>query len=226
MERNAFVTAAVVAFAHRAIEERDTEALARAAVAQVAAILPADETELLTIDRLSRRFRLAASVPPRAGDDDTFPIDDDSLAAEAYESRGVVARALEVPGDRRHVERGLRFGVAGITATSESVCVLSAFARERPFGAEESAALEMIGVLYGAAAARCETEERLADRERRLRLILEQLPAIVSTLDRELVFTSIQGAGLAELPADAPLRVGLTLAEVVGSSTGPAHAAM
>src|SRR5205823_1806155 len=68
----------------------------------------------------------------------------------------------------------------------------------------------------GLAAERTELFVASADGQSRLRLILDQIPAIVSTLDTNLVFTSAQGAGMAAVPSDAAAMVGCTLAEVVG----------
>jgi PAS domain S-box-containing protein len=59
-------------------------------------------------------------------------------------------------------------------------------------------------------------EERLAERESQFRLMLEQLPAIVTTFDTGGVFTSSQGAGLAALGLNAGAYVGQRLADVVG----------
>jgi PAS domain S-box-containing protein len=59
-------------------------------------------------------------------------------------------------------------------------------------------------------------EERVAARESELRMMLEQIPAIVSTYDRHGVFTSTQGAGLAALGLGAGAFVGRRLADVVG----------
>ena len=64
-------------------------------------------------------------------------------------------------------------------------------------------------------------EERLAQRENELRLVLEQLPAIVSTFDHHGVFTSTQGAGLRELGLEAGAFVGQRLADVVGGEDMP-----
>src|SRR4051812_26058980 len=64
------------------------------------------------------------------------------------------------------------------------------------------------------------TAERAGmDAARRLRFITEQLPAILWTTDRDLIFTSAMGAGLTALgrtPADV---VGTRLADFVGSSS-------
>jgi len=67
-------------------------------------------------------------------------------------------------------------------------------------------------------------EERLAEREAQLRLMLEQLPAILSTYDHDLVFTSAQGSGLRTLGVDASTFVGRTIAEVVGEDAPPVAA--
>jgi PAS domain S-box-containing protein len=69
-------------------------------------------------------------------------------------------------------------------------------------------------------------EERLADRETQLRLMLDQLPAIVSTYDRDLVFTSAQGAGLRVLGLNADAFVGRTISEVVGDDDAPTVTAL
>lgn len=70
-------------------------------------------------------------------------------------------------------------------------------------------------VLYDVSERR-EEEERLAERKSQFRLMLEQLPAIVSTYDQHGVFTSTQGAGLAVLGLEAGAFVGRRLADVVG----------
>jgi PAS domain S-box-containing protein len=59
-------------------------------------------------------------------------------------------------------------------------------------------------------------EERLAERETELRLMLEQLPAIISTYDHDLVFTSAQGSGLRALGLEGDAFVGRALTDVIG----------
>ena len=64
-------------------------------------------------------------------------------------------------------------------------------------------------------------EERLAERESQLRLMLEQMPAIISTFDTDIVFTSAEGAGLRALglgPADF---VGRRLPDIMGEDAAP-----
>jgi two-component system sensor histidine kinase UhpB len=64
-------------------------------------------------------------------------------------------------------------------------------------------------------------EDRLAERENQLRLMLEQLPAIIATYDDNLVFTAAQGAGLRALGADASAFVGVALPDLIGEDAAP-----
>jgi signal transduction histidine kinase len=64
-------------------------------------------------------------------------------------------------------------------------------------------------------------EERLAEREQCARLMLEQLPAIVSTFDTNLVFTSTHGAGLRALGLEESAFVGRALPDLVGENAPP-----
>jgi PAS domain S-box-containing protein len=57
----------------------------------------------------------------------------------------------------------------------------------------------------------------LVDREARLRLLLEQLPTVLWTVDENLVFTTSMGAGLAKLGQAPGEVVGMTLYEYFGT---------
>lgn len=57
---------------------------------------------------------------------------------------------------------------------------------------------------------RRQVQEMLAEREARLRLVLEQVPAILWTTDSDLRFTSVTGAGLRHLAVDAQALLGKT----------------
>ena len=63
-------------------------------------------------------------------------------------------------------------------------------------------------------------EERLADRENQLRLMLEQLPAIISTFDHDLRITSVRGSGVRLLGVDAAAYIGKS-ASVIGGEDSP-----
>src|SRR5690349_4843678 len=71
-------------------------------------------------------------------------------------------------------------------------------------------------------AERRRAEEALQEKEVHLRLLLEQLPAIIWTTDRRLRITSSNGAGLAGLDFRPGQLVGMTLYEVfAGDAKGP-----
>ncbi|HEX2163907.1 MAG TPA: EAL domain-containing protein [Thermoanaerobaculia bacterium] len=68
-------------------------------------------------------------------------------------------------------------------------------------------------------------EQALQASESRLRLLVEQLPAVLWTVDRNLVFTSSSGLGLAALSLDADEVIGLRLVDYFGTEE-PEHPAI
>ena len=60
--------------------------------------------------------------------------------------------------------------------------------------------------------ARALVEEQLRERETRLRLLFEQLPALVISCDTSLTVTSVEGARLSAVPADASALLGTHVA--------------
>lgn len=68
-------------------------------------------------------------------------------------------------------------------------------------------------------------EQALRASESRLRLLVEQLPAVLWTADRDLVFTSSSGLGLAALQLQADEAVGMRLTEYLGTDD-PENAAI
>lgn len=63
---------------------------------------------------------------------------------------------------------------------------------------------------------RKQTEDALRERDKQLRLLVGQIPAILWTTDRELRFTSSQGAGLRSLSLEEGQVVGMTIYEYFG----------
>ena len=197
------LNAAVAAFAHRAISERNPDLLAAEALSYLAAGLEAERAELLVLDAGGERLEVVQRFPvPRGAAPESIPARGASVAAEALARGGVVLRGTEI---------------ATALECQGRICVLAAYARERPFPDSARSGIDAIAAMYAAAVARGATEAQLAGSEERLRLILDQIPAIVCTLDTDLVIISAQGRGLAELPRDVVL-VGRTLAEVVGGA--------
>ena len=73
-------------------------------------------------------------------------------------------------------------------------------------------------------AQRRRAEEGLLEREARLRLFLEELPAIVWSTDPDMNFTSIRGRGLAEAEGEAP--AGAVVEELFSQATVASPAAL
>jgi PAS domain S-box-containing protein len=67
-------------------------------------------------------------------------------------------------------------------------------------------------------------EERMAEREAQVRLMLEQLPAILSTLDENLVFTSAQGSAFRAMGLEPRQFLGHSLLEFLGEDAEPVRA--
>ena len=59
----------------------------------------------------------------------------------------------------------------------------------------------------------------VSEHERQLRLMLDQLPAVISTFNNDVVFTSAQGAGLRTLGIDGSKFVGHALMDFVGENS-------
>lgn len=70
---------------------------------------------------------------------------------------------------------------------------------------------------------RQEAEDRLRDREARLRLLVNQVPAVMWTTDIDLRFTSNTGAGLASLGISPNQLVGTSAVEYFAGTAGAAH---
>jgi len=209
------LNAAVAAFAHRAIAERNPEALASEALSYIAAGLEADRVDRYVLSADGRFLELRQRFPaPREVVAETLPVNGSSVAAEALaRGEGVVVRPLD---------DGEGYSATAVASWDVETCVFVAYAYGRPFAEEARTGLDAIAAMYAAAMARCYTEAQLADRERRFRLILNAIPAIVSTLDTDLVFTSVQGARLADMIGDETTVIGRKLADVGAGETSVA----
>jgi two-component system cell cycle sensor histidine kinase/response regulator CckA len=78
--------------------------------------------------------------------------------------------------------------------------------------------LSSVGDQIAFAIERKRSEERMRESEARLRLLIEQLPAVLWTVDRSLRFTSALGAGLAPLGLKPDQIVGMSLLEYFETS--------
>ena len=193
---------ALAAFAQRAVTERDGEALRRAAVADVMMALQADYAELLPGDEVRRRDR-------------------QSLVASASDAEPLLRALTGADKTGAPHLREYRYGAAVCVGGGDAAYVLAAYSKTAPFHRGALHPLQTIAAMFAAATARSAAEDQLAEGKNRLRLLLDQLPAIVAVVDRDMRFTSAQGAGLAALGLDPKAMVGRTV-DLLGASTAVA----
>ena len=107
------------------------------------------------------------------------------------------------------------------------VLVVQDYATENAYNERDMEFLYSIGGQIALAIERTRSEERLHSSDARLRVLIEQLPAVLWTVDTELRFTSAVGAGLARLGLKPNSLVGTKLADYLETSDGtyPAVAA-
>jgi PAS domain S-box-containing protein len=189
---------ALAAFAQRAVTERDGEALRRAAVADVMTALQADYAELLPVGEVRRRDR-------------------QSLVASASDAEPLLRELTSADKTGAPHLRGYRYGAAVCVGSGDVAYVLAAYSKTAPFHRGALHPLQTIAAMFAAATARSAAEDQLAEGKNRLRLLLDQLPAIVAVVDRDMRFTSAQGAGLAALGLDPKAMVGQTI-DLLGGS--------
>jgi PAS domain S-box-containing protein len=222
--------AAVTAFAQRATREISPDAVVEAAVEHAAAALQADYTEILGRSAGGREleavqaFGWGRTFHPAARVDPEAP----TIYAEALAQRGVVMRELRA-SDFQHAPHlrdiGATWGAVMALRMDGELTTLGAFARNA-FTEADIYPLQSIGTMSEAIAARRIAEQQLAQRDRTLSLTLDQMPAILSTFDRNLRFTSVRGAGLPLLRGGRSELEGRTLTEVIGGSGGLAYGAI
>ena len=95
-------------------------------------------------------------------------------------------------------------------AATIGVLVLQNYDNERTYSSRDLEFLESVGGQIAIAIERKRAETALRESEARLRVLVEQLPAVLWTTDTDLKFTSSLGAGLT--------RLGLKPNQVVGQS--------
>jgi PAS domain S-box-containing protein len=218
LQRRSTQSAVVADFAQRAIAERDPDALARSALEHLAAAIDADSAELLAADAVRRTLRVTHCFDRERGGSSTgreISIGSGALADEAYAARAPVVRALD----------GATYGAATAVAAGEEVYVLAAYSAQ-PIELHATYPLQAIAAMHAAALARTNTEARLSDQESSLRLMLEQLPAVISIFDRNLTFVSIEGMGLKAIGHQPQDLIGHTMMEIeeTEGGTGPVAA--
>jgi len=98
------------------------------------------------------------------------------------------------------------------------VLVVQNYQRLNAYDERDLQFLSSVGGQIALAIERKRGEEKLRESEARLRVLVEQLPAILWTVDADLRFTSALGSGLAHLGLRPNQLVGLSLAEYFGNA--------
>jgi len=97
------------------------------------------------------------------------------------------------------------------------VLVVQNYHRENAYDEHDLQFLSSVGGQIALAIERKRAEERVRESEARLRVLVEQLPAVLWTVDRNFCFTSALGLGLAQLGLKPNEIVGMSLAEYFGT---------
>jgi PAS domain S-box-containing protein len=98
-------------------------------------------------------------------------------------------------------------------AAKVGVLVVQHYERENAYSQSDLEFLDSIGGQIALAIERKSAEEKLRESDARSRVLIEQLPAVLWTVDNNLRFTSAVGAGLARLGLRPNQIVGITLPE-------------
>ncbi len=222
-------SASIIAFAHRATLELSPEAVAEAAVEHIAAAMQSTYTEIARPDDSGAQLAVAFAFgwgkePMPKG---TVDLSGPSIYTEALSKREAVARELTesdfalAPHLR---DAGVTWGAVVAVRLADRVCTIAAF--NSSAGAEDEIyPMLSVAAMVEAISARRHAEQALADRDRTLTMILDQMPAIVWTVDADLTFTTIRGGGLRALNALPERGSKVNLLDVVAFD-GPAHTAV
>ncbi|HYO75664.1 MAG TPA: PAS domain S-box protein, partial [Thermoanaerobaculia bacterium] len=220
-------SAAVTAFAQRATRELTEHAVAEAAVEHVAAAMQVDYTELLRpVPGAAQLQATHAFGWGRTSTPGAILRDAPTVYAEALRGE-VVVRPLN-QHDLEHAPHLHNLGVSWAAVVMLRIdgqpCTLGAFARSA-ISESDIYPLQAIAAMTEAIAARRVAEQQLAERDRTLRMILDQMPAVIWTVDRDFRFMTTKGAGLKELDSVPDRVVGMSLFDMVETDS-PAHRAV
>jgi two-component system, cell cycle sensor histidine kinase and response regulator CckA len=98
-------------------------------------------------------------------------------------------------------------------AETIGVLVVQNYERDNVYTQRDLEFLSSVGGQIALAIERKRSEERARESEARLRVLIEQLPAVLWTVDKNLRFTRAEGSGLARLGLKPNQVVGMTLSE-------------
>ena len=228
-DRRSHQNATVADFAQRAMAEANVDELAMSALEHVAAAIAADYAELLEASAdgttLQVVHRLTTHAKPSAPGE--LAVDSGAIAAEAFAAHEPVTRKLtdvDFAAAPHLAAGGLRWGAATAVRADERVSTIAVYSRERLWTEPDLYPLQAIAALYAGAAARRRAEQQLAEREATLRLMFEQMPALIWAVDRELVYISSHGSALRTFGRKPNEVVGQNILSTFPEETAPVRA--
>jgi len=151
------------------------------------------------------------------------------LSCTAYLFRS--GRAMSIP--QREFERLAQAGEVELVGTPSAswlgvplrtpsstigVLVVQNYHREHAYDERDLQFLSSVGGQIALAIERKRAEEKLRESEARFRVLIEQLPAVLWTINKEMRFTSVVGQGLAQIGLKPDQIVGMSLAEYFESA--------
>jgi two-component system, NarL family, sensor histidine kinase UhpB len=152
-----------------------------------------------TLDEPMARYTLATETA----------VFSDDRSAERRFGKSRLAEAYRIASSMSVVMHGGEIAWGILQADSSS---------PRHFTQHDQSFLQGVANVLGAAVARKRAEEEIAEKEARLRLLVEQMPAVVWSVDRSLRITYVTGSGLAIFGARGEDFIGINLADLVRSS--------
>lgn len=147
---------------------------------------------LAATERLAAASRASATIHERLGAERQLEVAIDAMILDARERQQIRSEHLA----RRWTLLVVMLAVASLAAVALGVLLI----RHRRVARELAAALR----------------DRL-DQESRLKLMLDRMPAVLWSVDRDLVFTSSRGAGLAALGASPDETIGRSAVDYFGA---------
>jgi HTH-type transcriptional regulator, bacterioopsin transcriptional activator and related proteins len=233
--------AAVAQLGLFALSTNDLDALMNKAVTLVAETLPVEYCKVLELLPGGKELRLRwgigwkeeavghATVHSNVESQDGYTL----LAQAALLSRDPVivedlCRETRFNGSRLLLDHGVVSGLSvAIQGPIKPFGVLGAHtAKQRRFTQEEANFVQSVADILAATIGRLEAERISRENDTRLRLLVEQIPAILWTTDAELLVTSARGAALRRLDLQPDQFIGLKLLDFFQSTpeSATAHA--
>jgi two-component system sensor histidine kinase UhpB len=216
--------AEIIAFAQAALRTDAEEDVRRHALESIRSVTGATRVDLFLSRTEDEPLQLAAQLGPPHPAGLELAAASTSIAEEARRAGHTILRTAAADDSRNPLARAYRSALAVPVAAPKVHCVVAAFAEDREFDANDALAAEGMAVIFAAISARLTAERELGDRESMQQMILQQVPAVVWTTDRDLILTSLSGASLPEIRSRRTVEVGDSAVAAVQGAAAPVNA--